>query len=133
MSPALYPEVRDLIARYSDVNIEEHCMTAESEVESHLAQRYHIRPELDKTGTERHKLLLQITRSIAIWNLYQLTETIPNKVVKRYDDAIRLLRDIAKGTIIMPGVPSALPPSAGTPAGDQISFGGRAPRAPLFT
>lgn len=132
LSPSLYPQIRDLIARYSDAIILEHCATAESEIESYLGQRYDIRPELEKTGTDRHKLLLQIARDIAIYQLYQLAETIPSIRVKRYDDAIRLLNDIATGKIIMPGVASAPPPEAGTPASEQIEYGGRTPRAPLY-
>ncbi len=132
LSTSLYPEIRDILARYSDTIILAHCATAESEIESYLAQRYYIRPELEKNGDARHKLLLQIARDIAIYHLYQLAETIPAKVVKRYDDAIRLLQEIAKGKIIMPGVPSAPLPEEGTPAGDGIGWGGRTPRAPLF-
>jgi phage gp36-like protein len=132
LSTSLFPEIRDILARYSDTIILSHCATAESEIESYLSQRYDIRPELEKTGNDRHKLLLQIGRDIAIYHLYQLAETIKNSVVKRYDDAIRLLDDIAKGKIILPGVASAPPPEAGTPAGDQIAFGSRTPRAALY-
>lgn len=132
LSISLYPGIRDMIAQYSDAIILEHCATAESEIESYLAQRYHIRPELEKEGTARHKLLLQIARDIATWHLYQLAETIPVKILERYKEAIRLLNDIAKGKIIMPGVPSAPEPEPGTPAGDQIGFGSRPPRAPLY-
>lgn len=132
LSVSLYPEIRDLLARYSDTVILAHCATAESEIESYLSQRYNIRPELEKVGDARHKLLLQIARDIAIYHLYQLAETMKNSVVKRYDDAIRLLNDLAKGKIIMPGVPSAPLPETGTPTGDQIGHGGRTPRAPLY-
>lgn len=132
LSVSLYPEVRDMLARYSDVVISEDCQTAESEMEGYLAQRYDIRPELEKTGDARHKFLMQLCVSIAIWNLYQRAETIPNKVVKRYDDAIKSLRDMAKGLIVMPGVASAPQPEPGTPNGDQIGHGSRVPRAALF-
>lgn len=133
LSTSIYPEIRDILARYSETITLTHCATAESEIESYLAQRYYIRPELEKIGDTRHKLLLQIARDIAIYHLYQLAETIPAKVVKRYDDAIRLLEDIAKGKIIMPGVPSAPPAEEGTPSADGIGWGHRPPRAPLFT
>lgn len=132
LSSGVFPEIRDELTRYSDAVISVHCTTAEYEVESYLAQRYLIRPELEKTSTARHPLLVQVTRDIAIWHLYQTAETIPNKVVKRYDDAIRILESYASGKTILPGVPSAPPPDAGTPAGDQIGFGSRPPRAPLF-
>lgn len=132
LSVSLYPGIRDMIAQYSDAIILEHCATAESEIESYLSQRYHIRPELEKVGSERHKLLLQVARDLAIWHLYQLAETIPVKVLTRYEQAIRLLEDFQKGKAVLPGVPSAPDPDPGTPAGDQIGFGSRPPRAPLY-
>lgn len=131
LSSAIYPEVRDMLTRYSDALILVHCSNAVAEMESYLAQRYNIRPELEKTGDLRNQLLVQIARDIAIWNLYQHAETIPNKVVKRYEEAKDYLRDLAKGDIILPGVGSAPKPPVGTPAGDQIGYGGKLPRAPL--
>jgi phage gp36-like protein len=130
LSTSLYPEVRDLLARYSETVVLEHCATAESTVLSFLAARYDIAPELAKTGTERHKLLLSIARDIAIYELYQLAETLPAKVVKRHDDARALLRDMAKGLVVLPAVPPA--PVSETPSGaDSIGYGSRRRRASL--
>ncbi len=132
LSSGVFPEIRDELARYSDSVILGHCSTAEYEVEGRLSQRYHIRPELEKLETDRNPLLVQITRDIAIWHLYQVAETLPNKVAKRYEDALQTLKDIASGVMILANVPSAPPASEGTPVGDQIGFGSRTPRAPLF-
>jgi phage gp36-like protein len=127
LSTSLYPEVRELLSRSSETVVLAHCATAQSVVESYLAARYHIGPELAKTGTARHSLLLSIARDIAIYELYQLAETLPNKVVKRYDDAIRLLSEIAKGLVVLPAVP---PAPIDTPSGaDMIGYGSRTRRS----
>lgn len=132
LSIALYREVQELIARYSEATVLENCMTAESEIETYLCRRYNIRTELEKQGDSRHKLLLQIARDIAIYRLYQLSESIPQIRVKRYDDAIRLLKDIASGDITMPGVPAAESPEEGTPDAKMISYGGMKQRPPFY-
>ncbi len=132
ISASLHNEVRDLLARWSEAIILEHCATSESEVESYLSRRYHIRPELEKTGDDRHKLLLAIARDIAIYRLYHLSESIPNIRVKRYDDSIKTLDNLAKGIITMPGIPAAPDPETGTPDANAISWGGKKPRPALF-
>lgn len=130
LSTSLYPEVRELIARYSEVVVLAHCATAESTVHSFLAPRYDIAPVLAVAGEGRHKLLLAIARDLAIYELYQLAETLPNKVVKRHDDAMQLLRDLAKGLIILPGVPPA-PIAEIQGGGDSVAHGSRARRSSL--
>ncbi len=128
LSTSLYPEVRDLLARYSEAVILAHCATAESTVQSFLAPLYDIGPVLAVTGADRHGLLLAIARDLAIYNLYQLAETLPNKVVKRHDDAMTLLREMATGLIVLAGVPPA--PVAEVPGGgDGLAYGSRHRRA----
>lgn len=131
LSTGLYPEIKQLLARFSETVILIACKTAESEVESYLSKRYLIRPELEKPTEERDHLLVMICRDIAIYHLYAVAETIPDKVEKRYDDAIRILEDYATGKMILVGVPAAPKPETGTPEADQVGFGGRPPRAPL--
>lgn len=111
----IHTEIRDLIARFSDATISEKCGVAESEIETWLCAKYNIRPELEKTGDARHKLLQQTAVDIAIYHLYVLAGTvIPNVRVKRYDDAIERLKYLAKGTIVLPGV--SAPPEEGPSA-----------------
>lgn len=130
LSTTLYPEVRDLLARYSEAVVLAHCATAESIVQSFLSPRYDIGPVLAITGQGRHGLLLAIARDLAIYELYQLAETLPAKVVKRHDDAMQLLREIATGLIVLAGVPPA--PVAEIPGGgDGVAHGSRARRSSL--
>lgn len=105
-----------------------HLNTAESEIETHLCQLYHIGPELDRTGTARHKLLLQIGRNIAVYYLYQNQETIPTKIEKAYERAAELLKMLANGKIKLAGVPAA-PVTPISIATGQIAFGSN-PRRP---
>ena len=131
LNASLQAEIRELLSRFSEAIVIEHCLTAEAEIESYLGRRYHIRPLLELEGAERNKLLLAIARDIAIYRLYHLHESIPNIRVKRYDDALRLLRDLATGLISLPGAEAAPPPEKPSPEADTIGYGSRQPRPPL--
>lgn len=132
LSDSLDYSIRDMLAKSSDPVILSHCQTAESVVESYLSRRYLIRPELEKTGGNRNKLLLSVARDLAIYYLYNNSEQIPNIRVKNYDNAIKILDDFKAGDIMLPGVPAASGPEEGSPDANAISYGGRPPRAPLF-
>lgn len=115
----LYPEIRDLLARFSEAVITEKCSVAESEIETWLAAKYHIRPELEKIGNARNSLLMQTAVDMAIYHLYALAGTvIPNIRVKRYEDAIERLKYLATGKILLAGVPAT--PTQG-PAATLVS------------
>jgi phage gp36-like protein len=131
LSTGVYPEIKQQLARFDEIIILRNCAQAESELESYLSRRYLIRPELEKTGDARNALLVMACRDIAIYHLYTLAETMPNKVVKRYDDAIRLLKDYANGIISLVGVPAAPAPVETSPDAGQIGYGGRPPRPAL--
>lgn len=120
----IHTEIRDLIARFSDAIIEEKCAVAESEIETWLCAKYDIRPELEKTDNTRNKLLVQTAVDMAIYHLYVLAGTaIPNVRVKRYDDAIKRLEWLAKGTIALPGVPPAPEEGPGAVLAGNIAWG----------
>lgn len=131
LSTGIYPEIKNLLARYSETVILTCCKIAERDIESHLSRRYLIRPELEKVDQVRDPLLLMVGCDIAIYHLYGRAETIPAKVEKRYDDAIRVLESYASGETVLPGVPSAPNPQEGTPDSSQIASSGRPPRASL--
>jgi phage gp36-like protein len=132
LSTGVYPEIKIALSRSSEAFILTACKTAERTLESYLSKRYLIRPELEKPTEERDTLLVMLCRDIAVYHLYGPAETLPAKVVKRYDDAMKALEDYAEGLISLPGVPSAPNPEAGTPDGDMIGFGSRPARASLF-
>lgn len=132
LSTAIYPEIKQAISRSSDIVVLTACKTAEKEIEDSLGRRYLIRPELEKTGDARDPLLVMIGRDIAVYHLYALTESLPAKIVKRYDDAVRVLNDYASGEKTLTGIPAAPEPEATTPDGKLIGYGGRPPRATLL-
>ena len=126
-------EIRDLIARFSDAIIAEKCAVAEAEIETWLCAKYEIRPELEKTGTSRNQLLVQTAADIAIYHLYVLAGTaIPNLRVKRYDDAIKRLEWLAKGTIILPGVAAAPIEGENAPLVGNVLWGSNPKRNNYF-
>jgi hypothetical protein len=106
-SNALFREIRETITRYSDTLLLSCSLRAEQEIIARLSAKYHIKPELEKTGTDRNAMLVGVCTDIAIYYLYKTQETIPNIRVKAYDDAIALLRDIATGVANLPNVPPA--------------------------
>lgn len=128
LNTSLYPEIAQAIARYSEAIILAKLATAESEIESYLSLRFLIRPELDKVGDARPKLLLSIGLDLAIYHLYASPESIPTHRVKRYEQGIKMLELMARGTIGLPGVPLA-PADAAGGSGALISFGSE-PRRP---
>lgn len=132
LSDSLDHGIRDMLAKHSESVVLSHCATAESVVESYLSRRYLIRPELEKTGNDRNKMLLSVARDLAIYYLYSNSEQIPAIRVKNYDNAIKILDDFKSGDIMLPGVPAAPGPEEGSPDANAISYGGRPPRAPLY-
>ncbi|RIV21385.1 DUF1320 domain-containing protein [Fibrisoma montanum] len=125
-----YPEIIAAISRYSDEGVMVHCQTAESELETYLGQLYDIRPELEKTGTARHKLLLQLSVNIAIYYLYGNQETIPTKVDKAYERSLKTLEMLANGKIKLAGVAPAPIPEEPV-VGGQVTFSSNPRRPPL--
>ena len=124
-------EIRDLIARFSDAIIAEKCAVAEAEIETWLCAKYDIRPELEKAT--RNQLLVQTAVDIAIYHLYVLAGTaIPNLRVKRYDDAIKRLEWLAKGTIVLPGVAPAPTEGENAPLVGNVLWGSNPKRNNYF-
>lgn len=130
LDASLYPEISQLMSRYSDAIIDMNLATAEGEISTMLGARYDIGPELTKTGDSRHRYLLSLARDLAIYHLYSLQETIPAHRTKRYDQAIAMLKMMQDGRSTLPGVPY-LPTPDPVPSG-QIASGSNARRPTLL-
>jgi phage gp36-like protein len=130
LSSSIYPEILQMITRYTDAIINMKLSTAESEIETYLAGRYNIRAELDKTGDARHGYLLSLAIDMAIYHLYSLQESIPDHRTKRYEQAIAILKLIMGGKTPLAGVELAPEPET-PPTGGSIAWGGSPPRARL--
>lgn len=104
LNSSLYPEIQAAISRGQTTTVELHINEALAYVQSRLSVKYDIEAEFQKTGADRNNLLLKFTKDIAIYYLYDLPETIPNKRVKAYDDAIDFFDDVVKGRAVLAGV-----------------------------
>lgn len=129
---SIYPEIVQMISRYSESVLLAKLTIAESEIETYLCQRYLIRPELEKVGSARNPLLMSLAIDMSLYHLYANPETIPANRVKRYDQAIKMLEMLAKGEINLPGVPMAPVIVGGINGGGDIGWGSQARRPTGF-
>ncbi len=104
---SIYPEIRTAISRGDAAYVEHQINIALSTIESKISIKYDIATEFNKTGDARNHLLLSIAKNIAIYNLYDTQETIPEHRVKRYDDAMAFLKDIVNGKAVLTGLAPA--------------------------
>lgn len=107
LNTSIYPEIRQAISRGQETIVDHHINEALSYIESRLRAKYDITAEFEKTGTDRHPLLLKYTKDIAVYYLYDLPETIPAKRVKAYEDAVKWLDDVVRGYAVLAGVAPA--------------------------
>lgn len=115
---SIYPEIRNAIARNSELNINHQINFALSLIRSRLSARYDITSEFLKTAETRNPLLLEYAMDIAIYNLYNSQEAIPDHRVKRYDDAIEFLKDVVSKRANLEGVPLIPTDDPNTPKGN---------------
>lgn len=119
---SIYPEIRTAISRGDAVYVETHINTALDIIKSKVSLKYDIDAEFAKTCNARNSLLLSIAKSIAIYNLYDTQESIPEHRVKRYDDAMAFLKDIVNGKAVLTGLAPA-PVENTTTVQGNITFG----------
>lgn len=128
LDASIYPEITALMTRFGEAIVNMHIATAVSEIQTMLGSRYDIDPVLAKTGNDRHPYLLSLARDMTIYHIYSVMETIPTHRVKRYDQAIEMLKMMQQGKSTLPGVDPV--PVADTPAvSGQIAWGST-PRRP---
>jgi phage gp36-like protein len=95
---SLYPEIKQAIARHTELYVNHQINIALAIIESRLGVKYDILAEFAKNGTNRNALILDIALDIAIYKLYNSQEIVPEHRIKRYEDAIEFLKDLVKGT-----------------------------------
>jgi len=81
----------DILAQSSKV--------AEDTITAHVATLYDVAGEFSKTTTARNYYVLSMAINIALYNIYQRAddESIPDKIIKNYDDTIDDLQKISIG------------------------------------
>lgn len=82
---------------------------------------YDVAPELLKTSTQRNGYLLGIAKSIGLYLIYQRAddESIPEKVIKNYDDAMNDLEKISNGKKVLSLPPKPKETTEGSGGGDE--------------
>lgn len=82
---------------------------------------YDVAPELLKTSTLRNGYLLGIAKSIGLYLIYQRAddESIPEKVIKNYDDAMNDLEKISNGKKVLSLPPKPKDPNEGGGGGEE--------------
>ena len=85
---------------------------AEDTIATMAGGLYDINPEFLRTGSNRNGYILGIAKNIALYSVYQRAddESIPEKIIKNYDDAMADLTKISSGKQVL-----NLPPKLVTP------------------
>lgn len=75
--------------------------TAIGMVRDMLADRYDIDTEIAKTANERHPVLKMWVTAITVYLMYAHIhdDEIPARIEKDYDDALKTIKEIARGKI----------------------------------
>ncbi len=122
----MYPEILETISR-EDEHITTAIEEAMSEVAAYLQARYDIDLEFQKTGTNRHNLIVKIVRDIAIYNIYNISSPVnmPEIRVQLYKDRIAFLKDVMAEKAVIKGLSRLTDPKGGS---SYIRFGGNKPR-----
>jgi phage gp36-like protein len=122
----MYPEILETISR-EDEHITTAIEEAMSEVAAYLQARYDIDLEFQKTGTNRHNLIVKIVRDIAIYNIYNISSPVnmPEIRVQLYKDRIAFLKDVMAEKAVIKGLRRLTDPKGGS---SYIRFGGNKPR-----
>lgn len=71
------------------------------EIKSYLAGRYDTINVFNKQGNERNRLIVELTKDIALWQIIRLSnpDILFDRVKDRYDRAIDYLNRVAKGLL----------------------------------
>lgn len=94
-----------------DTKIDEASNDAEAIIRDALSDRYDHASIFAKTGADRHNNVLGWAKYITLYKLYERTpdEMVPERIVKNYDDTLKILAKIADGSraVILPRIITA--------------------------
>jgi phage gp36-like protein len=137
MGQVIYDYQLEQITEGDDIVVAQALLAAEQETRAYLAPNLNNRASFDgralydvaaifaTTGTERPAILVQHAVTIAKWHLIQLCEAdiLYDKAEKAYDRATAWLVRVAKGELILDGLPTIT--VADDTAVSQWSYGSR--------
>jgi hypothetical protein len=139
LTSAAYQYQLDQITEGDNTIIETGIATAIEEVRGYLTPNfkqkyndgrliYDTEAIFSATGTDRNALILQLTKTVAIWHIIQLcnADIMYEQAKERYDRAIKTLKSLADGEITISSLPTIDPEEEGSVANKQpFRFGSR--------
>ena len=99
----IYNEILAGLTRGDDPKIEKACQEAQDEVTGYLCARYDVEDLFAKEADQRNKTVLSICRTIAIYNLHSVCNTMTELRRVEYEDAVKLLDKIQSGKFTLFG------------------------------
>lgn len=127
LNSVLYEELQEAITRGDTELVVTHINDAMAYVQAKLSQKYNMVEEFAKRGNQRNSLIVKYVKDIAVYFCYDLTETMPTKRMKAYDDAVKFLDDAKQGNIVIAGL-SAAPVEPLTNHSGVTAYGGNKKR-----
>ncbi|MDX9703919.1 MAG: DUF1320 family protein [Candidatus Auribacterota bacterium] len=99
----IYDEILNGVTRADDSKIQTACNEAQAEIDGYICARYDSGDLFAKTGDGRNKTILAIARTIAIYKLNKVCNTMTELRRIDYEDAIKTLDKIQSGKFILSG------------------------------
>ncbi len=99
----IYGEILTGVTRGDDDKIVDACSEAKDEINGYICARYDSADLFEKTGSSRNKTILSIARTIAIYKLHKVCNTMTELRRIDYEDAVKTLEKIQSGKFILEG------------------------------
>lgn len=127
LTKGAYEETLRVLQR-EEANSEQAIADAIGEIKPYLSSIYDMDKEFSFVGEQRNKLILKLTRDIAIYNIHCISNPSNMNETRRlkYEDAISMLQKASQQKVIINDLPRLSEPITGGNYG--ISGGGRARR-----
>ena len=113
----------NMLLAEDETNILADCSkVAEDTISTYAGMLYDMDTELAKTGPARNAYIKSLAIAIALYEVYQRAddETVPEKVIKNYNETMSDLHKISNGKKSL-NIPAPLPPADAVTAGDQTA------------
>lgn len=93
-------------------------------IRKHLGTRYDMDVELAKSGDSRSKVLLRYIKVLVLYFIYERVpdDSVPERVVKNYDEVMKALEKIEDGDAHIPGLAPITVPDSNSSSGESTPF-----------
>ncbi len=122
ITTGIYEETLNALTR-KPADVDQAIKEAVDEVRGYLSARYDANLEFNKSGSARSNRVVQLTRDIAIYNCYKLSNpaNMPDIRIQVYKDAVKSLTRIQAEQESVPGLVRLQAASGGS---NYVSYGG---------